>query len=612
MNENYCMITVRSGNKTSEILTKTGVNLHKALLANGFGIYSPCGGKGTCGKCKVHVSGKVSEPAEVEKAKLSDSELRAGIRLSCQVSVENDIKIELPDQKSAYIQVEGLPYHVCISPFTERIRISLPGTGLEYCPDDAGRLLERLNRGSLKISPSALNRMSDIFDGGEQEILVTVCDDTVTDVSLFDIEAADYGFAVDIGTTTIVGYLINMESGAIADTISEINEQAAYGSDVLSRISYGKENKDGNKLLHSTLVNQLGSMLEKVIVRNGISKDSVSGMSFAGNTTMMHFLLGLNPFRISVAPFTPVTTSSLFCLSGELGISILPDCPVYLLPSVSGYVGADITAGMLACSLLDENKIQLLVDIGTNGEMALSKNGVILCCSVAAGPAFEGAGIRCGVGGIEGAVDSVFLENGDLRIHTINDKAPVGLCGSGLVDAVSLMVQNGMIDEGGRFAGPGEWSLQAACLSDRFTMLNGERVFIISGESEQSESVFLCQQDIREVQLAKAAVHAGITTLLQNQDIDAAQVDTVWLAGGFGNKLKKESAINIGLLPAGLSSKIRFAGNTSGIGAIMALLSKECRDECELVKNKTKYLELSALPGFNDTFIDAIGFDAGT
>lgn len=611
MHDNY-IISVHHENKTTELHAEAGANLYKALIANGYSLYSPCSGKGTCGKCKVRIMGAVPAPTDIEKSTLSDTELNAGIRLACRINVESDIKVELTERKSAQIQVEGLPYQVIISPLCERIPVTLPKTELIYCPDDLKRLTEHLNIGSLKIIPSALFKMSDILKGEEQELLVTVFGDLITDLAVIDDDmndTPDFGFAVDIGTTTIVVYFINIESGAILDTVSEINEQAAFGSDVLSRISYGKDNTRGNESLHLTLVNQLGSMFEKVVEKNHISKSSVIGISFAGNTTMMHFLLGLNPFRISVAPFTPVTTASMLCLAGDLGISSFPDCPAYLLPSISGYVGADIVAGMLVCSLLEKNNIQLLVDIGTNGEMALSKNGDILCCSVAAGPAFEGTGIRCGVGGVEGAIDSVCLVDGNLKIHTINDKAPIGLCGSGLVDIISLMVENSMIDEGGRFADQSEWSRRSACLSGRFTNLFGEKVFVISAGNDKTEAVFLCQQDIREVQLAKAAVHAGITTLLKNQDIDASQVDIVWLAGGFGNKLNKESALNIGLLPHELSSKIRFAGNTSGIGAIMSLLSNECRKECELLKNNTEYLELSALPGFNDMFIDAIGFE---
>lgn len=610
MVEKNFKIMVHDGNQSLIFEAEVGMSLQEALLQNYSGFYAPCGGKGTCGKCKVYVSGQVSEPTEKEKSKLTEQEIKTGVRLSCQVSILGDVKVKVQDQKSAYIQIEGLPYKVKISPMAERIHASLPRTNLSYCPDDVKRLLENLNRENLRISPIALSKISNLLNGEAQDILASVTEDALIDVNLFENETVDYGFAVDIGTTTLVGYLVNLKSGEVEETISELNGQISYGADVLSRISYGKEDTDGNETLHKKLVFQLSNMLKTIVEGKGISKEAVCNMSFAGNTTMMHFLMGLNPYRISVAPFTPVVTSSLICMAGELGITYHPQCPAYLLPSVSGYVGADIVAGMLVCSLLDQNKVQLLIDIGTNGEMALSKNGDILCCSVAAGPAFEGAGIRCGVGGIEGAIDIVSFKNDLLKIHTLSDKKPIGLCGSGLIDVISTMVTNGIIDEGGRFTEPDEWSPQAVCLSNRVQTLDGEKVFMITDQNVvNGEAIFLCQQDIREVQLAKAAVHAGITTLLENQGVNFEQVDVVWLAGGFGNKLNKESALNIGLLPKELASKIQFAGNTSGIGAVMALLSKECRDECNIIRNKARYLELSGLPGFNDTFIDSIGFD---
>lgn len=608
MGDSGCNISVVQGDHSLLIHADTGMTLQKALLNNDAGFGAPCGGKGTCGKCKVRVSGLVSDLTESERSRLTEQELAKGVRLACQVIIQGNVEVEAPDEKSAYIQIEGLPYQVNISPLAKRARVTLAGTGLDNSPDDINRLMEALNKEDYKISPATLSKISRLLHGSEQEVLVTSTEDALVDINPLNQEVThDYGFAVDIGSTTIVGYLVNMKSGEIEETISQVNEQIAFGSDVLSRISYGIENLNGHMVLHERIVHQLSSMLKKAVERKGISKEDICGMTLAGNTIMMHFLMGLNPQRIAVAPFTPVFTSSYLCAAGEIGFDYHPQCPVYLLPSVSGYVGADIMAGILACSLHDENKVQLLVDIGTNGEMALSKKGAILCCSVAAGPAFEGAKIRCGVGGIEGAIDAVSFEDGHLKVHTLANKKPIGLCGSGLVDAVALMVQYGIIDEGGHFTDIEEWSSQAACLSDRLQTLNGEKVFIIS--EKNGDSVFLCQQDIREVQLAKAAVHAGIITLLQHQDIDFNSIDVVWLAGGFGNKIKKVSAVNIGLLPKELYSKIHFAGNTSGVGTIMALLSKECRDECDTIKKKAQYLELSGLPGFNDAFIQAIGFD---
>jgi len=598
-----CRIVVSDGQKSSAFLVNEGTNLQKAIFQNGFHVSAPCGGRGTCGNCKAVVSGKVSEISPTERKKLTEDEIKSGVRLTCQVVVHGDATVYIEQERSAEIQTEGLEYKVKLSPLAKRETVSLPAASLENSKDDAQRILNSFGKENLKFLPSVLPKLSNVVNGENQDLVITRTDDTIIDVNIKTKETTDYGFAVDIGTTTVVGYLVNLNTGKIEDTISEINDQAIYGADVLSRISYGRENPDGNEILHSKLTGQISRMLRKIIEKKGISKDDVCGISFAGNTIMMHFLIGLNPFRISVSPFTPVTTASMVCFAKDLGIDYHPDCPVYILPSVSGYVGADITAGMLACSLTDRDKIQLLIDIGTNGEMVLSKNGELLCCSVAAGPAFEGARIRCGVGGIEGAIDKISFRDGSFNIHTLWDKKPIGICGSGLVDAVSLLVENYIVDETGRFTEPDEWKPEALCLRDRLTTVNGETAFKIADE------IYIYQQDIREVQLAKAAIYAGIKILLEHQNVSYEDVDIVWLAGGFGNKLNSESAVNIGMLPRKLLGKIRAGGNTSGIGAVMSLLSRDCRIECDIIKSRAKYLELSALPGFNDTFIEAMGFE---
>ncbi|NMA67500.1 MAG: DUF4445 domain-containing protein, partial [Clostridiaceae bacterium] len=384
-----CKVTVLDGQKSSEFYVDSGTNLQKAILENGLQINAPCGGRGTCGNCKAFVSGNVSDITNIERKKLTEEEIQSAARLACQTFVMGDATVHIEQKKSAHIQIEGLDYQVDLSPLVRRINISLPAVSLENCKDDTERIIQSIGEKKLKFIPEALSKISNVINGEDQDLVVTCTDDFIIDIGTKLKETSDYGFAVDIGTTTVVGYLVNLVSGKIEDTISEINDQTYYGADVLSRVSYGKENPDGNEILHTKLVEQLSRMLKKIVDKKGISKENICCMSFAGNTIMMHFLMGLNPFRISVSPFTPVTTASLICSAQDLGIEYHPKCLVYLLPSISGYVGADITAGMLACSLTDKDKIQLIVDIGTNGEMVLSKNGELLSCSVAAGPAFD-------------------------------------------------------------------------------------------------------------------------------------------------------------------------------------------------------------------------------
>ncbi len=616
MKDEIYKITVKAGSEPVIDYLDGEKNLYQILLNETKGTLlpdTPCGGKGTCGKCKVKVSGKVSLPTAQEVKLLTVKELQAGVRLACQVNIMGDVEVSaIRTDPQAQIQAEGLPVQVALDPISRRDIITLSTPVAGDFRDDTQRISDLLGCKGQQMGISQLKKIARLNMSAEQSVCAVTASGQLYDVyPCTHIEDhTDYGVAVDIGTTTLVCYLVNLLTGRIEAHLSKMNAQRVYGADVISRISFCMENPEGSQILNRLIIDQIDGMIKALARDKGIAFDSVCAMTLAGNTTMMHLLMGLSPDRIAKAPFIPVFTSSFMCSAGELGFSFYPCCPVYLLPSISGYVGADIIAGMLACDLCDKNKVQLLVDIGTNGEMALSHNEEITGCSVAAGPAFEGACIQCGVGGIEGAIDAVGLNQGKLTYHTLYDKAPIGICGSGLVDMIALMVQHGIINEGGRFIDPGEWDDTINPLRNRMQVINNQSVFIIAfpDESAHGEPIYISQQDVREVQLAKAAVQAGIITLLNHRAITFNDIDTLWLAGGFGNKMHKESAVVIGLLPRELEDKIQFAGNTSGTGAIMALLSSHCRSECDTIKKEARYLELSGLSAFNEAFINAIGF----
>lgn len=617
MKDDGIKVTIDSGSQSPvSISTNEVTNLLNILLKQedpSAVPQTPCGGKGTCGKCRVRVTGQVSEPSAQELKVLKKEELEGGIRLACQTIPKGDVRVELlREPEQVQIQVEGLPVNVSLSPLATRQFVELPSSVLGDTRDDVQRFIELLGCTKYQLGLEQMATLANMDLSKTQPICAVTTDDAVAD--LYAIEKStehgvSYGLAVDIGTTTVVGYLVNLETGKTETAVSKLNAQRGYGADVLSRISYAMENEDGTQTLHHLIVRQIDDMLREIVKEKGIDLKSVTAMALAGNTTMMHFLMGLSPVRISKSPFTPVWTSSYHCAAGDLGFTAYPQCPVYLLPSVSGYVGADIVAGMLVCNMRSKDKIQLLVDIGTNGEMALSRRGDIISCSVAAGPAFEGARIKCGVGGVAGAIDAVWMEGDEFHFSTLFKKMPIGICGSGLVDIIALLVEYGMLDEGGRFTEKDEWDPRVHSLEDRIQEIEGQTCFVVAwSDSAKQKPVYISQQDVREVQLAKAAVQAGIKTLLKHTKTQFEDVDTLWLAGGFGNKLQKESAVIIGLLPKELESKIAYAGNTSGSGTIMALLSGKCRTECDIIKKETRYLELSGLPGFNDVFIDAIGF----
>jgi uncharacterized 2Fe-2S/4Fe-4S cluster protein (DUF4445 family) len=334
-------------------------------------------------------------------------------------------------------------------------------------------------------------------------------------------------------------------------------------------------------------------------------------MSVAGNTTMMHLFTGLPPQHIAAAPFIPVALEPFRVPARDLGLDIAPSGWVYLVPGISAYIGADITAAALACNMAWEEPLSLLIDIGTNGEIMLGNKNGLLSCSTAAGPAFEGATIRDGVGGIAGAVNTVFLHSDSLKYTTIRDEAPVGICGSGIVDTISSLLYAGIIDETGRIAEADEVKDdKGKKLLSRLTTHNDAAAFLLveAEKTAHGDSILLTQRDIREVQNAKASIGAGITTLIKEMGKTADDVERVFLAGGFGSYIDKHHAIHIGLIPEVLENRIKVVGNAAGSGAIMSLLSREKDQECGEIVGKTRYIELSSSQAFMEDYIDNMTF----
>ncbi|MDR0405428.1 MAG: ASKHA domain-containing protein [Clostridiales bacterium] len=370
--------------------------------------------------------------------------------------------------------------------------------------------------------------------------------------------------AVDIGTTTVVAYLV--ADGGIADVESALNPQKPYGDDVITRIKFTAENDGGTEILHRLITRQVAELADALCARNGVKTENIA---VAGNTTMLHLFAGVSPVSIGTAPFTPAFTA-LRKLGGTT-----------LLPSIAGYVGADTVAAVLSCGMHLSDKKCLLIDVGTNGEIALGNRDGIVACAAAAGPAIEGAQISCGVGGVAGAVNTVTIDGGGVSYTTIDNLPPIGICGSGILDAAAQMFNAGIIDETGYFE---EESLQIA------------------------ERVSINARDIRQIQLAKSAIAAGIHTLLAESGTKPQEVEFCYLAGGFGSYLNQKSACDIGLIPKEFSGKILPVGNAAGMGTVLWQLSSVCRDETEKIVNMTKYFELSDSVTFNEHFINCMYF----
>ena len=396
-------------------------------------------------------------------------------------------------------------------------------------------------------------------------------------------EREGLGIALDIGTTTLAACLIDLRSGQILGKTSCLNPQAVFGADVLSRI---KACQDGKlPLLQKVILNKTEWIIKELSMGRPIQELVVSA-----NTTMLHLFLGVNPESIGVAPFYPVFTETQYCFGKQLGLSATK---VRLLPSVSGYIGSDITAGLVACSIDQTPNSVLFIDVGTNGEIVFSHQGQLYGASTAAGPALEGASIECGLGGVEGAIDKVYMSDDELLFTTIGNVEAKGICGSGLIDLISILLKEDLIDENGT------WNDESD--SRLFSKLKDEKLYL-------TDSVYISQKDIRQFQLAKAAIMAGIETILYESKVEIEKIETLYIAGGLGYYLNVENAVNVGLLPMNLLSKIKLVGNTSLQGAIMCMMKQEYQEKIENVSRQAKIIELSCSKYFRDAYIDNISF----
>lgn len=403
------------------------------------------------------------------------------------------------------------------------------------------------------------------------------------------------GVAVDIGTTTIVAYLYDCGSAARLGVASRINSQATIGVDVISRIKYCSDFEKGLEILNKAVVTDINSLLEELTKGRGIDINDIEHIVVTGNTTMLHLLAKLSPVSMGALPFEPESLFGSYYGSAELGLSATR-AKAYLTPCISAFVGGDITTAILASGLYRGEELCALLDIGTNGEVALGNKDILYVTSTAAGPAFEGAQISCGMAGVPGAINRVYPHNGVIETATIGEKKARGICGSGLLDAAALMVSTGLVDETGRIADADETSGRYIVESD-----GQPGVEICPG-------VVITQKDIREIQTAKAAIAAGLEALLSHAGRTIEDVSSVYLAGGFGNFMDAASAIKIGLLPRQAAGRIQAIGNAAGTGAIMALLSDEYKNICETIAKTGRHVELGSNPVFFERYIENMYF----
>lgn len=586
-----------------EIECNNGDILLNVLRDAGVFIDAPCSGNGKCGKCKVRVFGEISPKTENEKRLIKNGDLLFGVRLACETKVLGKCVVESVSDENTSMGIcedgEGEPFKV--KPRVKAVRLSLKKAGLDNQISQYDNLKKCLAEKWVFVENIPLNVTKKLADIEREKEFCVLCDDkSVLDVFEAESEKKFIGVAVDIGTTTVVAYFYDLESGMRLAVKSSLNPQRTYGADVISRIHACMQDGENLVRMQSGIVGLIDSMCDDFCSESGISKDCIADIAVCGNTTMMHLFCGIKADSIAAAPFISVSKFGFDVFARELGFKTADYVKVRLMPCISGYVGADITSGILSSGFLNKEKPTLIIDIGTNGEMALSNCKSITSCSTAAGPAFEGAHIECGTGGIPGAVSKVWIDGEKIKFETIDSLPAVGICGSGLIDAVAVMLECGAVDETGRLCDCDEVDEWVCEYLD-----DDEGVFYIDKE----HNIYITAQDIREIQLAKAAISAGILTMLDYTKVGLDKVEEIYLAGGFGAHINKENACKIGLLPRNCADKVKVIGNAAGMGAVRYLLSSESYNECVEIVNRSRYIELSSSAFFQEAYMEEMMFE---
>ncbi len=612
MREAEVAVEFRPSEKTVHVLQ--GTLLLEAAAGAGIVLDQPCGGAGVCGKCRVLVADGAGEPTAQQRDHFSEEELRAGWRLGCQTRVAGPMTVDVPQgslldsQHKILARTDQTQRPLGEAPVCKRyVEMPPPARG-----DDQPDLL-RLQRaiGPSQIGLDLLRSMPGrLRDGG-------FCGTAVlADGHLIDFEPGNateecFAVALDVGTTTLAGILLDVATARQRAVTSRLNPQTRFGDDVLSRILHARQGPDALDELREAICAALDAMIGELVDQAGIRRERVYALTFAGNTTMQQLLCGVDPGSLGEIPFVPTMGHSLTLPAGELDLHIHPRGRAYVLPVIGGFVGGDTVSGILATGLADTQEPTLLIDIGTNGEIVLATGGQLLAASTAAGPAFEGARISHGMRGTGGAIEKVVVD-GRLRVNVIGDVPPIGLCGSALIDAAAELLRHGLMTSQGRLTTAEEAADDLPGELAKHLVTHDEKpAFVLAPESETGHGrpVLLTQRDLRELQLATGAIRAGICILLRRAELRPSDLHEVWIGGGFGNFIRRSNAQRIGLIPAEVPHhRIRFLGNTSLAGARLTALSQQAREMAEELARRTQHVDLSCDADFQMAFAEAMIF----
>ena len=592
---------------------ESGTTVLEVAKLVGADLTSICGGKGKCGKCRVIVEKErknVGPITKAEKAFLSPTEISAGYRLACCTSVNDHVVVKIPEESRTgqqRLQVEGIETPVTLEPLINKYFVKLPSPTLRDSRSDVDRLLDELwaqyGLENLKVSYSLLRCLPLILRDSEWEVTVVVWNNaTIIDAESGDTTHRIFGYAVDIGTTKLAGYLLDLNTGKVMAVDSIMNPQIPYGEDVITRITYAMRGFKEQKELQKVVATGINQIFQRLLEKTGVSSEEVYEMTAVGNTAMHHLFLNICPKYVALSPYPPVVRRGINVHAENVGVDINPNGNIHVLPVIAGFVGADAVAVILATEIYKKDELCMALDIGTNTEVVLGNKDEILACSCASGPALEGAHIKQGMRAATGAIEKVRIDPNTLEIKywTIDDAKPCGICGSAMVDISSEMLKTGIIDVAGTMKND-------LASSPRLRTGESGLEFVLAWAKETStgEDIAFTQKDIREIQLAKAAMHTGAMTLMKKKGIVEKDIDILFIAGAFGSYVDPENARIIGMYPEVVLEKVKVVGNAAGTGARMALASKAARKITEEISSKVKYVELAAEPNFQIEFFNS-------
>lgn len=599
-----------------------GTTILKAAHAGGVDITATCGGRGRCTSCRVKfLVGLPPPPTIMDEVQLGDDLIREGYRLACQCVLHEAVTVQpAPPLDERAFQILGAgPGVRALGRVTldsgiakQVVKVTLPREE-HHQTSDLEQLLEAVGLTTADVGPAVVQGLPSALRDDPAGVTVTTFAagggrQRILSVERGDTAAMKFGLAIDIGTTSVVTTLVELESGEQLGSVSSLNPQAVFGGDLMSRIAFAQFNPGNLRKLHTRIVGLLNQHIAQICNDSGVLAKWIYKVVVVGNTCMHHILLGIDPSHVGLAPYAPVMRHAVTLSARELFLKVAPEARVCLLPLVAGFVGADAVGVALATRIYESAEIRIAVDIGTNGEVLLGSRERLWACSAPAGPALEGAQIRHGMRGALGAIDRVTVDD-DIHVHTIGEADALGICGSGIIDLLAGLLDGGVIDWTGLIQVDARDSLPPK-LGERIVMRGEERQVIVlrPGEAGARQEIVLTQDDVRQVQLAKGAIASGVMMLQHVAGVPSEAVAELMLAGGFGNYVSIESALRIGLIPPLPRERIRYVGNAASLGAQLCLVSETERARAEAVAGRIEHVSLAAHPDFEEIFVDCMNF----